>query len=252
MIANLQNPIFTDEMKAREWLEARVWPNGPVCPHCGATAEDVTKLEGEKHRPGVYQCNQCREQFTVTVKSAFERSHVALSKWLAALFLLTASAKGVSAHQVHRSLGVTYKTAWFMMHRLREAMRQGGLAVRARPSKWTKPNSARSRARPSVCAVSITVSARPCSCSFNVVAQSAASMSTATRLQPSCLSFASTFNARPPPRHKTLGDIVSEYRETLSESALYLFSETSPVASLPRGPKSWMIAAHREVMLIFA
>jgi len=127
-MSNLQNPIFTDEQKAREWLEARVWPQGPVCPHCGSTGGDVTKLEGSKHRPGVYQCNQCREQFTVTVKTVFERSHIPLTKWLAALFLLTASKKGVSAHQIHRSLGISYKSAWFMMHRLREALRQGGLA----------------------------------------------------------------------------------------------------------------------------
>lgn len=128
MTANLQNPIFQDDAKAREWLEARVWPQGPVCPHCGSTGSDVRKLEGSKHRPGVYQCNACREQFTVTVKTVFERSKIPLSKWLAALFLLTASKKGVSAHQVHRSLGISYKSAWFMMHRLREAMRQGGLA----------------------------------------------------------------------------------------------------------------------------
>jgi transposase-like protein len=128
MTANLQNPIFTDETKAREWLEARVWPQGSVCPHCGATGEDVTKLEGKAHRPGLYQCSQCREQFTVTVKTVFERSHIPLTKWLAALFLLMASKKGVSAHQVHRSLGISYKSAWFMMHRLREALRQGGLA----------------------------------------------------------------------------------------------------------------------------
>jgi transposase-like protein len=127
MTANLQNPIFQDDHKAREWLEARVWPNGPVCPHCGATFELVTKLEGTKHRAGVYQCNQCREQFTVTVKTVFERSKIPLSKWLAALFLLTASKKGVSAHQIHRSLDISYKSAWFMMHRLREAMRSGGL-----------------------------------------------------------------------------------------------------------------------------
>ena len=94
--ANLQNPIFTDETKAREWLEARVWPNGPVCPHCGATGDDVTALNGKAHRPGLYQCSQCREQFTVTVKTVFERSKIPLSKWLAALFLLTASKKGVS------------------------------------------------------------------------------------------------------------------------------------------------------------
>jgi transposase-like protein len=128
MTANLQNPIFTDETEAREWLEARVWPNGPVCPHCGSTDHDVTSLKGKAHRPGVYQCNACREQFTVTVKTVFERSKIPLSKWLAALFLMTASKKGVSAHQVHRSLGISYKSAWFLCHRLREAMRQGGLA----------------------------------------------------------------------------------------------------------------------------
>jgi transposase-like protein len=127
MIASLQNPIFTDEAKAREWLEAKVWRKGPVCPHCGATDDDVTKLEGKAHRPGLYQCSQCREQFTVTVKTVFERSKIPLTKWLAALFLLTASKKGISAHQVHRSLGISYKSAWFMMHRLREALRCGGL-----------------------------------------------------------------------------------------------------------------------------
>ncbi len=128
MTANLQNPIFTDEDKAREWLEARVWPEGPICPHCGCTAEYVTKLEAGAHRPGLYQCNACREQFTVTVKTVFERSKIPLTKWLAALFLLTASRKRVSAHQIHRSLAISYKSAWFMMHRLREALRQGGLA----------------------------------------------------------------------------------------------------------------------------
>jgi transposase-like protein len=127
MTANLQNPIFTDATKAREWLEARVWPKGPVCPHCGATGDDVTALRGKKHRAGLYQCSQCREQFTVTVKTVFERSKLPLSKWLAALFLMTASKKGVSAHQVHRSLGISYKSSWFMCHRLREAMRSGGL-----------------------------------------------------------------------------------------------------------------------------
>jgi transposase-like protein len=128
MTANLQNPIFTDETKAREWLEARVWPNGPICPHCGNTDGDkITALQGKAHRPGLYQCAECREQFTVTVKTVFERSKLPLSKWLAALFLLTASKKGVSAHQVHRSLDVSYKSAWFMMHRLREALRSGGL-----------------------------------------------------------------------------------------------------------------------------
>src|SRR5580692_4835 len=128
MTANVQNPIFTDETKAREWLEARVWPDGPVCPHCGSTGDDVTALQGKAHRAGLYQCAGCREQFTVTVKTVFERSKVPLSKWLAALFMMTSSKKGVSAHQIHRSLQISYKTAWFLCHRLREAMRSGVLA----------------------------------------------------------------------------------------------------------------------------
>ena len=124
----LKNPIFNDETNAREWLEARVWPKGPTCPHCGnADKAKITALQGKAHRPGLYQCAECREQFTVTVKTVFERSKIPLTKWLAALFLMTASKKGVSAHQVHRMLGISYKSTWFMMHRLREAMRTGGL-----------------------------------------------------------------------------------------------------------------------------
>jgi len=124
----LKNPIFKDETKAREWLEARVWPEGPTCPHCGnADQTKITALRGKTHRPGLYQCAECREQFTVTVKTVFERSKIPLTKWLAALFLMTCSKKGISALQVHRMLGVSYKSTWFMMHRLREAMRTGGL-----------------------------------------------------------------------------------------------------------------------------
>ena len=129
MSAILQNPIFTDEALAREWLEARIWPDGPRCPHCGnADGETIRAMHGKAHRPGLYQCNECREQFTVTVGSVFERSKIPLSKWLAALFLMVASKKGVSAHQVHRLLGISYKSTWFMMHRLREAMRSGDLS----------------------------------------------------------------------------------------------------------------------------
>jgi transposase-like protein len=124
----LKNPIFQDETKAREWLEARVWPQGPTCPHCGnADSAKIRALEGKAHRAGLFQCAECRNQFTVTVKTVFERSKIPLTKWLAALFLMTASKKGVSAHQVHRMLGISYKSTWFMMHRLREAMRTGGL-----------------------------------------------------------------------------------------------------------------------------
>ncbi len=118
---NLTDEIFTDADKARAHLEATRWLHGAICPHCG-TVGDATELQGRAHRAGVWQCNSCREQFTVTVGTVFERSKVPLNKWLLASFLMASSKKGVSAHQIHRTLGVTYKTAWFMCHRLREAM----------------------------------------------------------------------------------------------------------------------------------
>src|SRR3989304_10529192 len=130
MSANLQAPMFTDENAAREALEAVRWPNGPVCPHCGNVDQDtIAKVEGKKqsHRPGLYYGNECKGQFTVTVGTVFERSKVPLSKWWMATHLLNSSKKGMSAHQIHRLLGVTYKTPWFMMHRIREAMRTEGL-----------------------------------------------------------------------------------------------------------------------------
>lgn len=119
-MCDLTSPIFTDETAAREYLESNRWPHGPVCPHCGST--EPHKLEGKKHRAGLYQCNDCRQQFSVTVGTVFERSKIPLHKWLSATHLLTSSKKGISAHQLHRMLGVTYKTAWFMVHRIREAM----------------------------------------------------------------------------------------------------------------------------------
>ena len=121
-MSDLSNPIFHDETKAREWLEARIWPDGPRCAHCG-TFNQATLMKGESHRPGLYQCNACREPFTVTVGTLYERSHIALHKWLAATHLLMASKKGMSALQISRMLGVPYKTAWFMCHRIRESLR---------------------------------------------------------------------------------------------------------------------------------
>jgi transposase-like protein len=123
MTGALDNPIFNDPDKAREHLEAQRWPNGPICPHCGnSDPERVRKMQGKSTRPGVYQCNECRKPFSVTVGTVFEDSKVALNKWMLAVHLLTASKKGISAHQLHRMIGVTYKTAWFMFHRIREAM----------------------------------------------------------------------------------------------------------------------------------
>jgi transposase-like protein len=126
MTTDLQNPIFTDETKAREALEAVRWPNGPYCPHCGNSDPDlIAKVQGKKqsHRPGLYYCNECKSTFTVTVGTVFERSKIPLSKWMMAAHLLNSSKKGISSHQMHRMLGVTYKTAWFMTHRIREAMK---------------------------------------------------------------------------------------------------------------------------------
>jgi transposase-like protein len=121
----LDHPVFADADEARKHLEAQRWPNGPVCPHCGnADASKITAMKGKAHRPGLYNCKECREQFTVTVGSVFEHSKIALNKWLLATFLLTSSKKGMSSHQLHRMLGVTYKTAWFMAHRIREAMKE--------------------------------------------------------------------------------------------------------------------------------
>jgi len=121
MSLDLTNPIFHDETKAREWLEGVRWPHGPSCPFCGSLA--ATRMEGDAHRVGLLNCRDCRKQFSVTVGTVYERSHVPLHKWVLANFLMNASKKGISAHQLHRTIKVTYKTAWFMCHRIREAMR---------------------------------------------------------------------------------------------------------------------------------
>ena len=121
-MTNLNSPVLQNETKARQWLEARVWPNGPVCPHCG-DAENHTKLKGKEHREGLFQCNSCRQQFTVTVGTLFERSKIPLHIWLKATYLLMSSKKGMSTRQMSRMLGVSVKSTWFMMHRIREALR---------------------------------------------------------------------------------------------------------------------------------
>jgi transposase-like protein len=116
------NPIYTDEEAARAHLEALLWPNGPVCPHCGVV-DQATLMKGKSHRPGLYNCRACDKPFTVTVGTVYERSHIPLHKWIYATHLMTASKKGISAAQLHRMLGFgSYRTAWFMAHRIREAM----------------------------------------------------------------------------------------------------------------------------------
>jgi transposase-like protein len=119
---NITDPIYSDENKAREHFEAVQWPDGPICPHCGLI-DQATKLEGESTRPGVWKCRACEKPFSVTVGTVFERSHIPLNKWLYAMHALASGKKGVSAHQLHRQLGLSYQSAWFMCHRIREAMK---------------------------------------------------------------------------------------------------------------------------------
>jgi len=122
------DPRFHDENAAREHLELIRWPQGSVCPHCGATGR-ISRIEAKARdsrkgaRPGLLFCGDCRKQFSVTVGTVFEHSKIPLHKWVLATHLLCSSKKGISSHQLHRILGVTYKTAWFMTHRIREAMK---------------------------------------------------------------------------------------------------------------------------------
>src|SRR3954470_1764643 len=118
---------FHDEAAAFEYVEARVWPNGPTCPHCGGV-ERISKMQGQSTRQGLYKCYQCRKPFTVRIGTIFESSKVPLHVWLQAMYLVAGSKKGISSHQLARTLGLTVKTAWFLSHRIREAMREGDLA----------------------------------------------------------------------------------------------------------------------------
>ncbi|MEX0701651.1 MAG: IS1595 family transposase [Planctomycetales bacterium] len=124
-------PLFADEDKARGFLESKRWPNGQVCPHCESTeAYKLMPKPGSKRpvRPGVYKCKKCRQQFTVRIGTIFEESKLPLRKWLMAIHLMTSSKKGVSSHQIARELDITVKSAWFLTHRIREAMKQEPMA----------------------------------------------------------------------------------------------------------------------------
>ncbi len=124
---NLNAISSLDENQAREYLETVRWPNGATCPHCGEH-ENIRKLDGSSHRPGLYQCNPCRRQFSVMIGTIFERSHIPLRIWLMAFAIMCASKKGVSALQLQRQLGLgSYQTAWHMAHRIRHAMKSESL-----------------------------------------------------------------------------------------------------------------------------
>lgn len=121
----LSRPEFHNEEAAYAYVEARLWPHGATCPKCGER-ERVSKMGGKSTRIGTYKCYKCRKPFTVKVGTIFESSHVPMNLWLQAIYLMCASKKGISSNQLHRTLGVTLKTAWFMSHRIREAMRSDG------------------------------------------------------------------------------------------------------------------------------
>jgi transposase-like protein len=116
---------FADETTAIAYVEARLWPNGPVCPHCGTIGE-ASRSKGKTTRAGLWNCRACRKPFTVRMGTIFESSHVPLRVWLQAIYLISSSKKGISTRQIQRTLGGSMKTAWFMMHRIRLAMDEGG------------------------------------------------------------------------------------------------------------------------------
>ena len=147
----LSKPYFHNEEAAYEFVEAHIWPRGAVCPHCGGT-ERNKKMGGESTRVGTYKCYDCRKPFTVKIGTIFEASHIPMRIWLQAIFLIASSKKGMSSNQLHRTLGITLKSAWFLSHRIREAMAsspdgllgQGGGTVEADETYWgTSPRSKR-------------------------------------------------------------------------------------------------------------
>src|SRR5271154_1115134 len=126
MKSTISDKCFHNEALAYEFVEKLLWPEGPVCPHCGGV-ERISKMQGKSTRVGTYKCYQCRKPFTVKIGTVFEASHVPLCHWLQAMFLMSSSKKGISSNQLHRTLGCTLKTAWFISHRIREAMRVTGV-----------------------------------------------------------------------------------------------------------------------------
>lgn len=150
-------PHFTNDEAARLLLEEIRWPNGRNCPHCGSVDRSYLTKRAQKCGASVYRCGEpeCRKDFSVTTKSVMESSHIPLHKWMQGFYLMASSKKGVSSHQLHRTLGITYKAAWFMSHRIREAMRADGTfgpLSGERSSRQTRPimdpSQSRSAARP--------------------------------------------------------------------------------------------------------
>jgi transposase-like protein len=140
---DLRDPMFHDDDRAREHLESLLWPDGPVCPHCGVMGDRITKLQGESTRPGLYKCKDCRKPFSVTIGTVMESSHVPLSKWVLAAQLMASSLKGFSALQLQRMIGTNYETAWFLFHRLRECANDPASGPLGGPTKVVEADETR-------------------------------------------------------------------------------------------------------------
>ena len=179
----LSHPCYHDEDAARVQLESIRWPDGPYCPICGSF-DRVKPYGGKAMGPGWYWCTPCRRKFTVRVGSIFERSHIPLHKWLLGFRLMAGSKKGFSAHQMHRTLKVDYKTAWFMEHRIRECMDESATASplggEESTSRRTKPGSA---AGPKTAPIGLLLQSRQCSRSWNATARRGRSISRMSRLR---------------------------------------------------------------------
>src|ERR1700730_11839470 len=161
----LSAKFFHDEAAAYAKLESLLWPDGPVCPRCGCL-DRITVVRGKTARMGLKRCGHCQRQFTATVGTVFESSHVKLNLWLQASHMLCTSKKGMSSHQIHRTLGVTYKTAWFMTHRLREAMRSGEFVPFGGSLKLMRRSSGRKR----ICQSDVVMRTSTRSCLLSSVA----------------------------------------------------------------------------------
>ena len=125
--SSISDNYLHDEQAAYDLVESVLWPDGPVCPHCGSV-ERISKMQGKSTRIGAYKCYACRKKLTVKIGTIFEDSHIPMRFWLQAIFLLASSKKGISSNQLHRTFGISLRSAWFMSHRLREAMRTGSLS----------------------------------------------------------------------------------------------------------------------------
>lgn len=195
----LNAPHFQNEDAAFAYVESRLWASGPTCPHCGnADAGRIHKMAGKTTRKGLYKCYECRKPFTVRIGTIFESSHLPLHLWLQIIHLMCASKKGISTNQIQRMLSCSMKTAWFLAHRIREAMRTGGLAPMGGAGGIVEADETLSAARKALPSAGAMAIRMPCCLLSNEVAKFARSTSMEPAPPMLCRSFARTSPRRPP------------------------------------------------------